>query len=102
MKVYKHYCTTLSESILFADDISVIISSKNFDDFFANTVLSHISKWFISNKLVINLDKTSIIKFITNKSLQLGLNVGYDEKYGRVNKYKIPMINTGTERIILI
>jgi hypothetical protein len=58
----------LLEPILFTDDTSVIISSKNFDDFSAmsNTVLSHISKWFTSNKLALNLSNTNIIKFITN------------------------------------
>jgi hypothetical protein len=61
---------TLSEPILFADDTSVIISSKNSDDFstMSNTVLSHMSKWFTSNKLVLNLDKTNVIIFITNES----------------------------------
>jgi hypothetical protein len=84
---------TLSETILFADNTSVIISSKNFDDFSAmsNTVLSHMSKWFSSNKLVLNLDKTNIIKLITNKSPQYDLNIGYDEKYKGMNKYKIPL-----------
>jgi hypothetical protein len=39
------------------------------------------SKWFTSNKLVLKLDKTNIMKFITNKSPQYDLNIGYDEKY---------------------
>jgi hypothetical protein len=58
----------LSEPILFTDDTSVIISSINFDDFsiVSNTVLSHMNKWVTSNKLVLNLDITNIIKFITN------------------------------------
>jgi hypothetical protein len=58
---------TLLEPILFTDDTTVIISSKNFDDFstVSDTVLSHMSKWFTSNKLVLSLDKTNIIKFIT-------------------------------------
>jgi hypothetical protein len=84
---------TLSESILFANDTSVIISSSTFDDFSAisNTVLSHMSKWFTTNKLVLNLGKTSIIKFITNKSSQRELNVGKDEKYID----KIPLFTNG-------
>jgi hypothetical protein len=44
-------------------------------------VLSHRSKWFTSGKLVLNLDKINIIKFITNKSQQHNLNFVYDEKY---------------------
>jgi hypothetical protein len=39
------------------------------------------SKWFTSNKLVPNLDKTNIMQFVTNKSPQYGLKIGYDEKY---------------------
>jgi hypothetical protein len=73
---------TLSKPILFTDDTTVIISGNNFYDFCAmsNTLLSHMSKWFTSNKLVLNLDKTTIIKSVTNKSSQYNLNVGYDEK----------------------
>jgi hypothetical protein len=58
----------LSEPILVANDTSVIISGKNVDDFstMSNTVLSRMSKWFTSNKLVLNLDKINIIKFIKN------------------------------------
>jgi hypothetical protein len=75
--------STSSELILFADDINVIIACKNFEYFSAvpNTFLSHISKWFTSNKLVLNLDKTNTIKFVPNKSPQHDLNISYDEKY---------------------
>jgi hypothetical protein len=38
------------------------------------------SKWFTSNKLVFNLDKTNVIK-IYNKSPQYDLKIGCDEKY---------------------
>jgi hypothetical protein len=38
------------------------------------------SKWFISNKLVLKVHKTNIIQFITNKSPQYDLKLGYDEK----------------------
>jgi hypothetical protein len=42
---------TLSEPILFADDISVMISSKKCDDFstISNTVLSHMSTWYLTS-----------------------------------------------------
>jgi hypothetical protein len=58
----------LLEPILFTDDTSLIISSNNFYDFstISNTVLSHMSTWYTSNKLILNLDKSNIIKFITN------------------------------------
>jgi hypothetical protein len=53
----------------------------------SNTFLSHMSEWFTSNELVLNLDKTNIINFITNKSPQYDLNIGYIKKvHTRVNK----------------
>jgi hypothetical protein len=62
---------SVSEPILFADDTSVIISSVNFKDFFSlsNLVLFCMIKWFVANNLVLNLDKTNIMKFITIHSL---------------------------------
>jgi hypothetical protein len=49
--------------------------------------LPHISKWFTANKLALNLDKTNIIKFITNNSPQYALSIGYDEKYVEESVY---------------
>jgi hypothetical protein len=71
----------LTEPIIVADDTSVVISNRNFDDFCAksNTVLSHMSKWFTANKLALNLDKTNIIKFIKNNSPQYALSIGFME-----------------------
>jgi hypothetical protein len=44
---------TLVIPTIFADNTSIIIYSKNVDDFcmFSNRVLSLISKWFAANKL---------------------------------------------------
>jgi len=58
----------VSEPIKLVDDTSVVTSSRNFKDFSleSNLVLSHIIKWFAANNLVLNLDKTSIMKLITN------------------------------------
>jgi hypothetical protein len=47
----------------------------------SNTFLSHMSKWFTSNKLVLNLYKNNIIELLTNKLPQYDLIIGYDEKY---------------------
>jgi hypothetical protein len=67
-----------SEPII-ADDTSVIICSKNFDFFLYSVklVLSRVCKWFAATKLVLNLHKTSVIKFITNNSPHCALNIGY-------------------------
>jgi hypothetical protein len=69
--------------IIFAHDIRVIFSSKNLDDFcrLANRVVSHTSKWFAANKLTLNLDKTNVIKFLTNNLPQCPLSIGYNDKY---------------------
>jgi hypothetical protein len=74
---------TFSVPIIFADDTSVIISSKNLDDFcmLTNRVASHMSKWFDANKLTLNLDKTNIIKFITKNSPQVPISIAYDDKH---------------------
>jgi hypothetical protein len=37
--------------------------------------------WFAANKFVLNLDKTDIMKFITNNSSHSTLHAGYKEKY---------------------
>ena len=72
-----------SEPVLFDDDTSVIISSRNFEDFcsMANLVLSRMIKWFTANNLVINFDKMNIMKFITKNSSHFTLQIGYKEKY---------------------
>jgi hypothetical protein len=85
---------TLSEPIIFADDTNVIISNKSIDDFrtLASLVLSHMTKWLTANKLALSLNRTKLIKSVTNNSLKCALSVGYNGKYGyrRVSKYKIP------------
>ena len=72
-----------SEPILYADDTSVIISSRNIEDFhsMSNFDLSHMIKAFAANKLVPNLDATDVIKFITKNSTHSTLRTGYREKY---------------------
>jgi len=57
----------MSETISFADDTNVIISSSNYKYLCSKNifVLSHIIKWFAVNNLVLNLDKTNIIKILT-------------------------------------
>jgi hypothetical protein len=58
---------SLAESILFADDTSVVISNRNFIEFSttANIVLAGIIEWFSANRLDLNLEKTNIMKFVT-------------------------------------
>jgi hypothetical protein len=72
-----------SESILIADDTSALTASRNFEDFcsVSHLVLSHRFKWCAPNKLVLNVDYTNILKFITKNSSHSTLYIGYKEEY---------------------
>jgi hypothetical protein len=43
----------------------------------SNVVLFYMSKWFDTTKLVLNLDKTNIIKLIRNSSPYCALSIGH-------------------------
>jgi hypothetical protein len=47
----------------------------------SNKVVSIMGTWFAANKLTLNLDKTTIIKFITYNSPQFLISAGYEDKY---------------------
>jgi hypothetical protein len=66
---------TVSDTILFADDTSVIISKGNYDDFkqTSNFVLSHMCEWFDANQLVLHVEKTNIVKSTTTNLLIITL-----------------------------
>jgi hypothetical protein len=74
---------SLAEPILFADDTSVIISNRNFKDFSAtsNVVLSRMIEWFAANKLILNLENTNVMKFVTKNLPHCALTIGYKDKY---------------------
>jgi hypothetical protein len=40
-----------------------------------------VCEWFSANELVLNLEKTNIMKFVTNNSPHCALNIGYKGKY---------------------
>jgi hypothetical protein len=72
-----------AEPILFADDTGVIISDGNFKDFSAtsNLVLSRMIEWFAANKLILNLEKPNVMKFVTKNMSHCALTIGYIDKY---------------------
>jgi hypothetical protein len=49
---------SLSEPVLFADDTSVLISNRNFEDLCSvlNLVLSRMNECYAANNLVVNVD----------------------------------------------
>ena len=67
----------------FADDASGIISNRNFIDFStsANLVLARMIEWFSANKLVLNLEKTNIMKFVTIHQSYCALTISHKDKY---------------------
>jgi hypothetical protein len=44
-------------------------------------VFTPMIEWFTANKLVLNLDKTNIMKFVTNNSPHCALRIDYRGKY---------------------
>jgi hypothetical protein len=56
-----------AEVVLYADDTSIIITILNTTDITncANTILQDINKWFSTNLLSLNADKTQYIQFVT-------------------------------------
>jgi hypothetical protein len=68
------------ELILFAN---VKISSRNFEDVgsVSNSVLSPMIKRFAANNLILNLDKTIMMKLITKNSAHSSIQFGHKEKY---------------------
>jgi hypothetical protein len=67
----------ISILILFSDDTSVLISSKNPEelDLKLNMVLQIINNWFVSNLLSINVQKTQCVQFTTKNPTTIGNKV---------------------------
>jgi len=57
---------------------SVIILKTKFQRYLLSVKLtSHLINWFAANKLVLNLNKTNIMKFITTNSPNSALCISY-------------------------
>ena len=66
---------------MFADDASILISSRKNCNEFKNTfnmVISHIGKWFYANWLILNVDQMNTMKFIPSNLLCNPLTIVYD------------------------
>jgi hypothetical protein len=72
----------ISTPILFADDTSVLITSQNPRDFniITNEILQKLDKWFKTNLLSLNFDKTHIIHFKTKNTQITEVSVKYNSK----------------------
>ena len=77
-----HLYTNLLKLILFADDTTILYSSKNLKHLIdnLNNELMNLSEWFILNKLSLNIAKTNYMLFhnrknhITHSDLFIGTN----------------------------
>jgi len=72
----------IPHTILFADDTNILASSSELNELNSklNSVLCCISKWFQTNQLVLNLNKTHIVKFASSKLLTYPLNTVYNNR----------------------
>jgi predicted patatin/cPLA2 family phospholipase len=50
---------------MYADDTSILISNNSYEELnrILNDVLHNTTKWFQVNQLVLNMEKTKIVKF---------------------------------------
>lgn len=69
------------ECILFADDITLIIKTKNHNELktIAENNLKEVITWLKANNLTINLNKTKCIKFKTRNSVHRELDIKYEQ-----------------------
>ena len=72
----------VSHTILFADDTNILVSSNDHIELNTklNKVFCCISEWFQNNQLVLNLNKTQLIKFTSSKSSTYPLHVSYNNQ----------------------
>jgi hypothetical protein len=71
-----------SNPILFADDTSFIITNYNKAEFKHNVddIFSDIYKWFQSNLLYLNYDKTYLMQFLTKTNQEIGMEISFNNK----------------------
>jgi Asp-tRNA(Asn)/Glu-tRNA(Gln) amidotransferase B subunit len=82
-----------AEVVLYMDDISLIITSLNPTNFTnsANAILQDINKWFTTNLLSLNANKTQYMQFVTKTSSLIDLHKMYKNK---------EMANTSNKKIL--
>jgi hypothetical protein len=71
-----------SKLILFTNDTSIIITSPNPTDFenSVNKIFHDINRWFNTNLLSLNLDKTHYMQFVTKNSSVIDLKIIHGSK----------------------
>ena len=71
-----------SSQILFADDTSFIIANRDETEFNfkTNEILNEINKWFHSNLLTLNYDKTYFLQFLTKTDNEINMQVPFGNR----------------------
>ena len=69
----------ISSPTVFADDTSIIFTNSNYPDLKheIDAVIEKIIKWFETNSLILNLDKTYFMHFVTKPNLAVDLQISY-------------------------
>jgi hypothetical protein len=67
----------IADPILFADNMSIVISSTSLEEFKSNItlVLNETIIWFQSNFLTLNCDKTHFLQFLTKKHNEIKMQI---------------------------
>jgi hypothetical protein len=72
----------ISNPVLYADDTSLIITNSDSQIFEKdiNTVILQLNRWFNSNLLLLNLEKTHFLQFLTKNTNATDLHISYENR----------------------
>jgi hypothetical protein len=71
-----------ANSVLYADDTSLIITNPDIHRFEKdiNTTIIQLNRWFNSNLLLLHLEKTYFLQFLTKNTKATDLHISYENK----------------------
>ena len=72
----------ISNPVLYADDTSLIITNSDSQMFEKdiNTAILQLNRWFRSNLLLLSLEKTYFLQFLTKNTNPTELNISYTKQ----------------------
>jgi hypothetical protein len=79
----------ISDAVLFADDISVLVADKSYEKFEQKliSVMSCLENWFDKNQLVLNIKKTNFVRFIPLNLVHVPLEYRIQKYIDRRSNY---------------
>jgi hypothetical protein len=77
----------VTKILLYADDISTIVTSPNFETFKeqSDKIFQDINKWFKVNQLALNYNKTQYLQFNTKNSMDYALKLNCKGNYVKIS-----------------